>query len=424
MENVPEKYIADYSVKTDIDKGEVTFSFDVNGLIYGDTLEGAVEIKCEGNKVSSKFRPGEKVSVKLPKNYKLWSPESPVLYDFKATFGKDKVLGYFGMRKIEKRKDSKGVLRFFLNNKPYYIMATLDQGWWPDGLLTPPSVDAMAYDIKVLKDCGFNTMRKHIKVEPYVYYSLCDKMGLLVIQDLPSGSEHFRDPRHWETVARYELQRKEMKEIMDNLQTFPSIIMWCPYNEGWSQPGEMLTHYMFDFVRDYDKTRLVNAASGGWDWEGGQILPRGWNRRVNTKHKPESVCEAADTVDLHLYRGPGMLPVNSRRISFLGEFGGLGHPVQGHLWDEKSKKNWGYGGVKDTATREGLEKSYLGLMNKLENLVKKGLGGSVYTQTTDVEGEVNGLLTYDRKVLKYNSEVLKKRHQQIIRTADKVANGK
>jgi hypothetical protein len=281
----------------------------------------------------------------------------------------------------------------------------------------------MAYDIKVLKDCGFNTIRKHIKVEPLAYYALCDRMGILVIQDLPSGSDSFKDPRRWETVARYTLQRQEMKEMMDALYNVPSIVMWNPYNEGWSQPCETLTHSMLDFTRDYDPTRLVNGPSGAWDWEGGETLPKGWGRRVGTKHKPDGECEAADTVDYHLYRGPGMLKVNPRRISFLGEFGGLGHPVKGHLWKEPKdgKGNWGYGGINDTATREGLEKTYLGLMDKLEGLAVKGLAGSIYTQTADVEVEVSGILTYDRKVLKFNPEVLKKRHEQIIRKAEKEA---
>ena len=206
--------------------------------------------------------------------------------------------------------------------------------------------------------------------------------------------------------------------MMDVLQTFPSIVMWNPYNEGWTQPGEFLTHSMLDFVRRYDRTRLVNGPSGCWDWEGGHLLPKGWdwNKRVLTKHRPEGECEAADTVDLHLYRGPDMFAVNPRRISFLGEFGGLGHPVEGHLWKE-AKGSWGYGGIADTKTREGLEKAYLGLMKKLGDLAEKGLGGSIYTQTTDVEIEINGLLTYDRKVLKYNPEVLKAAHEAVIKRA-------
>jgi len=395
METVPEKYIKSYKVFTDIDKGTVRFEFD--------KVDGAGEVE---------------VTTDMPKDFECWSPENPKLYGFTAKYGKDEIKGYFGMRKFEKRKDAKGILRFFLNNEPYYVMGTLDQGWWPDGLLTPPSEEAMAFDIKTLKDCGFNTMRKHIKVEPLRYYALCDKMGLLVIQDLPSGDGNPFDPMGSNVVPRYGLQRQEMKEMMDVLQAVPSIVMWNPYNEGWTQPGEFLTHSMLDFVRRYDRTRLVNGPSGCWDWEGGHLLPKGWdwNKRVLTKHKPEGECEAADAVDLHLYRGPDMLAVNPRRVSFLGEFGGLGHPVEGHLWKE-AKGNWGYGGIEDTKTREGLEKTYLGLMRKLGDLAEKGLGGSIYTQTTDVEIEINGLLTYDRKVLKYNPEVLKAAHEAVIKRA-------
>ena len=374
---------------------------------------------AEGRKVDDDDADvGKPIVIKMPNDFRLWSPESPYLYTFKAKCGRDEITGYFGMRKFAKGKDANGVLRFFLNNKPYYVMATLDQGWWPDGLLTPPSEEAMAYDIQTLKDCGFNTMRKHIKVEPLRYYALCDKMGILVIQDLPSGNETWKSPMQSATTARYWLERQEQKEMMDVLQAVPSIVMWNPYNEGWSQPGEFLTHSMLDFVRRYDPTRLVNGPSGCWDWEGGHLLPKGWawTNRIETAHKPAGVCEAADTVDLHLYRGPKMLKVNDRRISFLGEFGGLGHPVEGHLWKE-SQGSWGYGGIADTKTREGLEKTYLGLMAKLGDLAEWGLAGSVYTQTTDVEIEINGLMTYDRKVLKYNPDVLKKAHAEVIRRA-------
>ena len=398
METVPENYIKSYKVFTDIDKGTVRFEFD--------KVEGAGEVQ---------------VTTDMPKNFECWSPENPKLYNFTAKYGKDEIKGYFGMRKIEKRKDEHGYLRFFLNNKPYFMIGTLDQGWWPDGLLTPPSEEAMEYDVKVLKDCGFNMLRKHIKVEPQQYYAMCDRLGILVIQDLPSGTGDWADPMKAATVKRYWLQRQEMKEMMDDLQPFTSIIMWNPYNEGWSQPGEFLTHSMLDFTARYDKTRLVNGPSGCWDWEGGHLLPKGWGegQRVLTQHKSDGVCEAADTVDMHLYRGPTMFDVNDRRISFLGEFGGLGHPVPGHLWKEPKdgKGNWGYGGIEDTKTREGLEKTYLGLMDKLGQLAERGLGGSVYTQTTDVEIEINGLLTYDRKVLKYNPEVLRRAHAEVIRRA-------
>ena len=409
METVPERHIERYEAVTDIDAGTATLDFRLAGL--GDSL---VKVSVDG---VGEFSGNGKVTVKMPAGFKLWSPESPFLYTFTATCGGDSVKGYFGMRKFEKRKDAKGVLRFFLNNEPCFVMGTLDQGWWPDGLLTPPSEEAMAYDIKVLKDCGFNTLRKHIKVEPLRYYYLCDTMGILVIQDLPSGDGNASDPMRVEVVKRYGLQRLEQKEMMDVLQSVPSIVMWNPYNEGWTQPGEFLTHAMLDFTKRHDPTRLVNAPSGCWDWEGGHLLPKGWKweNRVWTQHKPAGVCEAADTVDLHLYRGPDMFAVNDRRISFLGEFGGLGHAVPGHLWNETKdgKGNWGYGGTDDTKTREGLEKTYLGLMDKVGDLAEKGLGGAIYTQTTDVEIEINGLLTYDRKVLKYNPAVLKAAHERI-----------
>lgn len=410
MENVPETYIGGYTVETDIDAGTATFRFDVRSP---KSNRPEVEVSVAGAKATSV---NGSVTIRMPEGFRLWSPEEPNLYDFVARCGNDSVNGYFGMRKFAKGKDKNGVLRFFLNNRPYYVMATLDQGWWPDGLLTPPSEEAMAFDIQTLKDCGFNAMRKHIKVEPLRYYHLCDKMGLLVVQDLPSGAHNWKSPIEAETTARYHLQRREQKEMMDTLQAVPSIVMWCPYNEGWTQPGEFLTHSMLDFVRRHDPTRLVNGPSGCWDWEGGEILPNGWSKRVPTAHRPAGVCEAADTMDAHYYRGPAMFPVNDRRISFLGEFGGLGHPVEGHLWKASpdGRGNWGYGGIKDTATREGLEKTYLGLMDKLAPLVEKGLAGSVYTQTTDVEIEINGLMTYDRRVLKFNPAVLKAAHEKII----------
>ena len=428
METVPEKHIADYAVTTDIDAGTATFTFAVDGLRYGDSVLGTIAVKDGATTVAqAAFRPGEPCTVKMPSGFGLWSPESPKLYDFTATFGKDKVDGYFGMRKFEKRKDAKGVLRFFLNNKPYYVMGTLDQGWWPDGLLTPPSEEAMAFDIQTLKDCGFNTMRKHIKVEPLRYYALCDKMGLLVLQDMPSSTHSARDPFNWQTVKGYSLYREELKGLVDLLRKVPSIVMWIPYNEGWGQHDQNLTHTTLDFVKKYDPTRLVNAPSGWNDFEGGEIRNSGRKPpRIKTAHLPETECEAADIVDYHYYRGPEMPPVNARRISFLGEFGGLGHPVDGHLWrvfdqaaslgGERSG-NWGYGGIEDTKTREGLEKTYLGLMEKLGDFAERGLAGSIYTQTTDVEIEINGLLTYDRKVLKYDPAVLKKAHEAVIRRA-------
>lgn len=416
METVPESYIRGYKIVTDIDDSTVKFDFDLVG-------KGDVTVKVDGVLQSGESDGSGEVVVKIS-NAKLWSPEEPNLYEFTAKYGEDEIRGYFGMRRIEKRKDEKGILRFFLNNRPYYILGTLDQGWWPDGLLTPPSDAAMAYDIQMLKNCGFNAMRKHIKIEPRRYYYLCDKMGILVLQDLPCASCDMFGPGKMVNVVNYGFQRLELKRMMDELQSVPSIVLWIPYNEGWSEPGEFLTHATLDFARRYDPTRLVGGPSGAWDYEGGHILPRSWawNDRVMTTHKPVGDCEAADTVDMHLYRhdnpngihGSHMVfPVNEHRISFLGEFGGLGHPVEGHLWKPESV-SWGYGGVDDTKTLHGLEEAYLAMMDDLSNLATCGLGGSIYTQTTDVECEVNGLMTYDRKVLKFNPAVLKRAHEKII----------
>ena len=194
--------------------------------------------------------------------------------------------------------------------------------------------------------------------------------------------------------------------------------------------GNAATHKrMLDFVKRHDPARLVDGPSGWCDFEGGQVKTYGQKRRTKTDHLPANECEAADVVDYHYYRGPAMPPANDRRVSFLGEFGGLGHPVEGHLWHEcdqgiaanVGRGSWGYGGIEDTRTREGLEQTYLGLMEKLGDIAEAGLAGSIYTQTTDVEIEINGLLTYDRKVLKYNPAALKAAHEAIIHRASESA---
>jgi len=416
METVSESYVADYTVVPDIDAGTATFTFEIAGRERDKDVKVKV-FDADGKTIAQAKGDADKpLVVQMPEDFKLWSPETPNLYSFAAKYEHDSFSGYFAMRKIEKRKDAKGFLRFFLNNKPYFLLGTLDQGWWPDGLLTPPSEEAMAYDIRTLKDCGFNMMRKHIKVEPRRYYALCDKLGLLVIQDLPCFNGIPSSPYDWKTVIGYGMQRQELKAMIATLKNAPSIIGWLAYNEGWSQPGQFLTHSTFDWIRRADPSRLVFGPSGYCDFEGGS--PHSLNGSPDCewpwKHLPMGQCEAADTVDMHAYRGPGMPPANERRISFLGEFGGLGHPVDGHLW-KKAEGSWGYGGIEDTKTREGLEEAYLALMSQVEADVAKGLSGSVYTQTTDVEIEINGLLTYDRKVLKYNPAVLRAAHEKICR---------
>ena len=431
-ENVPETYIHSYKVTTDIDMGTVTFTFNVEGA-YGDKGEIAIfnaEAQSSGANASlplcdsalkTSFHHGEPVTIKMPKDFACWSPENPKLYHFTAKYGKDVVKGYFGMRKFEKRKDAKGVLRFFLNNRPYYILGTLDQGWWPDGLLTPPSEEAMAFDIRTLKEYGFNSMRKHIKVEPLRYYYLCDKMGLLLMQDMPCDfpeDRHEIPGGHGTDTVRYGFYRRDWKRVMDHLMNVVSIGVWIPYNEAWGQPREFLTHSTLDWTSRYDPTRLVNGPSGWNDYEGGNYVYEArvghWRgKRKPSAHKPAGECEAADFVDYHHYPEPVMPPVNDRRISFLGEFGGIAFKVKDHLWDVNDK-NYGY--IEDSDPK-ALERRYLDYMDKVAEFAAVGMGGSIYTQTTDVEREVNGLMTYDRKVFKFDKEVLKAAHRKIIEAA-------
>ncbi|MBQ9447601.1 MAG: hypothetical protein IJU61_13440, partial [Victivallales bacterium] len=232
-EVVPATYITGYKITTDIDNGTVSVTLQAVGDLMN--AKATVAVQKDGKTlvsgdVTAWNRP---VTLKL-ENPLLWSPESPNLYDLVFTLkaqdgSEDVVKGYFGMRKIDWRKDEKGIPRLYLNNQKTFMMGTLDQGWWPDGFLTPPSDEAMAFDIDFLKRCGFNMMRKHIKIEPLRYYYLCDKMGIMLWQDMPSGGGDVEN--------RYQLYRQELKGMMDLLQTFPSIVMWVPFNEGWGQPG-------------------------------------------------------------------------------------------------------------------------------------------------------------------------------------------
>jgi len=322
----------------------------------------------------------------------LWSPDSPTLYDLdiKLQSG-DSVKSYFGMRKIEVRKDAAGIDRLYLNNQPQFMIGPLDQGWWPDGLYTAPSADAIGFDIETLKRLGFNMLRKHVKVEPASYYYWCDKLGLMIWQDMPSamvsgGKNSVRTGSPDDVVfppadaADFE---RELRAMVRNLESVPSIVGWVPFNEGW---GEHDTVAILKLVKSLDPSRLVDGPSG---WE-----DRGYG----------------DMKDKHQYPGPGMFPVTPGRASVLGEFGGLGFPVEGHLW-WTDKRNWGYRTYTDLP---GLEAAYEDLIAKLAPIVKEGLAAAVYTQTSDVESEVNGLMTYDRKVVKFDPARLAPLHRHLM----------
>ena len=409
-EEVPDDYVKSVRIVADTAAGTVTFAASSPERA---SVEADVTVTDGGRPVAS-GKAGESIRIESPK---LWSPESPFLYDYVLRHGADEVRGYFAFRTVSKAPDGKGHMRFLLNGRFFYQLATLDQGWWPDGLLTPPCEEAMEFDIRTLKAYGFNSLRKHIKVESRRYYYLCDRIGMAVIQDLPSGHEGMAQIDMSAARRRYGFSRGELKDMIDCLGNEPCIFMWMPYNEGWGQPAADLTRETLRWTRRYDRTRLVGGPSGWNDWEGGRHMKswvEKWKGGFETT--PEALAGdglmSADTVDWHVYPGPMLPAADRRRISFLGEFGGLGLRIHGHLWSED--RTWGYGGTGNATDREDMCRRYIDLIGQLRALVGRGLAGSVYTQTSDIELEINGLMTYDRKVLKYDVKSLRTAHEALL----------
>jgi len=338
----------------------------------------------------------------------LWSPENPYLYDIAVTLsenGKEQetVRSYVAFRKIAKAKDKNGVMRFQLNNKTRFQFGPLDQGWWPDGLYTAPTDEALLFDIKKTKQWGFNTIRKHVKVEPARWYYHCDKEGMLVWQDMPSGNwppemyrTHYDIPQMKMNGGRDTERSQESKdnflrewrEIINLCRVNPSVIVWVPFNEAW---GQFDTARIASFTKNYDPTRLVDSASGG-------------NFRE---------CADGDIHDWHNYPHPKINFLLKDKVNVLGEYGGISRPVQGHVW--RAGGNWGYIGAKD---KDALTKKYCDYAKQLQSLVAKGVSGAIYTQTTDVEIETNGIITYDRAVVKMDEEKIRAANQSVIRELD------
>jgi beta-galactosidase/beta-glucuronidase len=382
----------------------VQVTVDVKNFRSGDEMvitawDGAQKI-AESREIAGDASPGKMHSLSVT-SPKLWSPASPFLYDLKISVlrkGKkvDETSSYFAMRKISMEKDANGVQRMLLNNKFLFQYGTLDQGWWPDGLYTAPTDEALEFDIKKTKEMGFNMIRKHIKVEPARWYYHCDKLGMLVWQDMPSGDIY---PFDWDSrpgqisgkpqdkirsAASEKSYRIEWNRIMDALHSYPSIVMWVPFNEAW---GQFKTVEITEWTMKKDPSRLVNSASGGNYFRVGHIA------------------------DLHNYPDPAMpAPVlfGERQVMVLGEFGGLGLPMEGHTWQEKG--NWGYQSFK---SKDELLTRYEKLMADLKRLIPLGLSAAIYTQITDVEIETNGLMTYDRKVIKIPEQKLYELHQDL-----------
>lgn len=361
LEPVPAQHIKAIKLVPDVDRKCLV-------AVVEATADAEVQLtaKFAGQNVAqTRGQTGRKIVLDIPYP-RLWSPDEPNLYDLEIRLisgGQivDRVESYFGMRKVSVEKDAEGINRLMINGKFVFQYGPLDQGWWPDGLYTPASDEAMKYDIVMTKKFGMNMARKHVKYESARWYYWCDKLGLLVWQDMPSGNVN----RTEESRANF---RRELKAMIDARFNHPSIIMWVPFNEGWGQHD---TCEIASWIKEYDPSRVVNEASG-WDDHG-----------------------CGDISDMHQYPGPGMRPVEEKRACVLGEFGGLGMPIKGHLWKEEGA--WGYVAYAD---QEALTTAYCNLLAKLRFLIPQGLCAAVYTQTSDVEIEVNGLMTYDREVVK------------------------
>lgn len=398
LEPVATNHITSVKAIPNIDNG--TMSVTVGTALPCNTSVVEVKLLDKGQVVATaKGIQGKELRLAV-QNPTLWDPSNPYLYDMKVSLMKDgkvvdDVKSYTAFRKISTKRDANGVMRMQLNNKNLFHYGPLDQGWWPDGLYTAPTDEALLYDIVKTKDWGFNMIRKHVKVEPARWYYHCDKEGMLVWQDMPSGdmgnqwAPHTYNggtdkQRSEESIANF---YQEWKEIMDLCVSSPSVVVWVPFNEAW---GQFDTEKVAEWTKKYDPSRLVNPASGG-------------NHRA-----------CGDILDLHNYPGPSMFLYDPQRVTVLGEYGGIGLPMENHLW--WNKRNWGYIQFKniDEVTAE-----YVKYANELKGMVDRGFSGAVYTQTTDVEGEVNGLMTYDRKEIKINEAAVKKANQAVINQLSK-----
>lgn len=346
------------------------------------------------------FTSGEPARIPMP-DFRAWSPEDPYLYDLSVTLGEDRVESYFGMRKMEVRADRGGVKRLFLNGEPYFQSGLLDQGYWPDGLYTAPSDEALIYDIQTAKAMGFNLLRKHIKVEPMRWYYHCDRLGMLVWQDMPSGGGKYRfstitlplvtgihrRDNHYRAFARASSQGRgeymdELEEMVGQLFNAPSVVLWVPFNEGW---GQFDSTFVMERLRALDPTRPVDPASGWHDQGAGELR------------------------SLHVYFKPFRFRRDRRgRALALSEFGGYNLRVDGHCFNQK---DYGYRRLPDAAA---LWRDFSRLYEReVLPAVPRGLCASVYTQLSDVEDELNGLMTYDRRVVKLDADEVRELNERL-----------
>jgi len=404
LEAVLKTYISSTRQTPDIDKQILKLDVTVQNPEPGDLIHVSA---WDGDKMVSEAESESGSGITIPvSDPKFWSPDNPFLYDLKISVTRkgnpvDEVKSYFAMRKISIKPDANSFLRMMLNNTFVFQYGPLDQGWWPDGLYTAPTDEALLFDIVKTKEMGFNTIRKHVKTEPARWYYHCDRTGMLVWQDMPSGDlgggqwntrpgmEGGSDKTRTQTSEM--IYRTEWNAIIDYLYNFPCIVVWVPFNESW---GQFKTTEITTWTMHKDPSRLVNSASGGNFHEVGHIL------------------------DLHNYPGPVMAKpeiFGTKQALVLGEFGGLGLPLEGHTW--LNKNNWGYRTFQDADT---LFKTYNGYIDQIVPFIIRSLSAAIYTQTTDVEVETNGLMTYDRKVIKVPEQKLRAASQKMYDAATRV----
>jgi beta-galactosidase/beta-glucuronidase len=371
LETVPATYISDLSIVPDIDTQKVFITVRADGTHPVDPQSGVVTIEIlddAGKTVATATGTANTPIASSIKSAHLWSPDDPYLYGLRISYGSDVVTSYLGMRKVDVRKDPDGNQRIFVNNKPLFLFGPLDQGFWPDGIYLAPTDAALRSDLEYEKSVGCNMVRKHVKVEPRRWYYWADKLGLLVWQDFPSPQDFYQKrgatdrTRPQDQAVQIE---KEMRAMVETHRNHPCIMMWIAFNEGWGQYDTVRIAHLF---KSWDPTRLVDDASGWNDFGAGDVL------------------------DDHTYPWPRPVPLQPDRASVLGEFGGAGFPIPGHLWNPQGKVSDEH----DLPYAAAQQQWILGRLETLKDLAAKGLSAAVYTQLSDVENEVNGFLTYDR----------------------------
>ena len=407
LESVEKNYITDVRITPDFDGSSVGLNISTNDASAKSKAE--VRILDGGMLVKAlEVNMNEDVKIQLD-SFKAWTPETPNLYDVEISYQDDEISTYFGMRKYSVGKDKNGILRFYMNNKPFFFNGLLDQGYWPDGLLTAPSDEALLYDIQKLKELGYNTIRKHIKIEPERFYHHCDKLGMVVWQDMPNGGGDYNMvfvtylPNAFNWFARgvkdnlHSLFKRrdadgraqyyeDLEGMVNLLYNYPSIAVWVPFNEGW---GQFDAHNATRLIKSLDDTRLINEACGWFDQNGG------------------------DMYSIHNYVRKLKVKPQQDRVVALTEYGGYSYSVEGHIACEKE---FGYKAYK---TSEELTANYERLWDEeIYPNIENGLSSTIYTQTSDIEEEINGLMTYDREVNKLQEETVKKLNKRLYELFD------